>query len=81
MSGKPFPSPGDLPDPGTELGSPVYQADSQPSEPPGKPYITDMSINKIMTTPKKREKEEASMEFIFPESSGSQVVEFQACRG
>ena len=33
-SGLPFPSPGDLPDPGTEHGSPTLQADSLPSEPP-----------------------------------------------
>ena len=32
-----FPSPGDLPGPGIELGSPTLQADSLPSEPPGKP--------------------------------------------
>ena len=31
----PFPSPGDLPDPGIEARSPVLQADSLPSEPPG----------------------------------------------
>ena len=36
-SGLPFPSPGALPDPGTEPGSPALQADSLPSEPPGKP--------------------------------------------
>ena len=30
----PFPSPGDLPDPGIELGSPTLQADSFPSESP-----------------------------------------------
>ena len=35
-SGLPFPSPGDLPDPGIELGSPVLQADGLPFEPPGK---------------------------------------------
>ena len=35
-SGLPFPSPGDLPDPGIESGSPALQADSSPSEPPGK---------------------------------------------
>ena len=28
-------SPGDLPDPGIEAGSPTLQADSLPSEPPG----------------------------------------------
>ena len=35
--GLPFPSPGDLPNPGVESGSPALQADSLPSEPPGKP--------------------------------------------
>ena len=33
-SGLPFPSPGDLPDPGIEPGSPTLQADALPSEPP-----------------------------------------------
>ena len=32
----PFPSSGDLPDPGIEPGSPALQADSLPSELPGK---------------------------------------------
>ena len=36
-SGLPFPSPGDLPDPGIEPGSPALHADALPSEPPGKP--------------------------------------------
>ena len=35
-SGLPFPSPGDLPDPGIEPRSPALQADTLPSEPPGK---------------------------------------------
>ena len=30
--------PGDLPDPGIKASSPALQADSLPSEPPGKPY-------------------------------------------
>ena len=34
-SGLPFPSPGDLPDPGIKPGSPALQADALPSEPPG----------------------------------------------
>ena len=34
-SGLPFPSPGDLPNPGTKPGSPSLQADALPSEPPG----------------------------------------------
>ena len=32
-----IPSSGDLPDPGIKPGSPALQADSLPSEPPGKP--------------------------------------------
>ena len=35
--GLPFPSPGDLPDPGIEPGSPASQADSLPTELRGKP--------------------------------------------
>ena len=34
-SGLPFPSPGDLPDPGIEPGDPVLRANSLPIEPPG----------------------------------------------
>ena len=33
-NGLPFPSPGDLPDPGIKPGSPALQADTLPSEPP-----------------------------------------------
>ena len=36
-SGLPFSSAGDLPNPAIEPGSPTFQADSLPSEPPGKP--------------------------------------------
>ena len=36
-SGLPFPSPGDLPNPGIEHSSPALQADALTSEPPGKP--------------------------------------------
>ena len=38
-SGVPFPSPGDLPNPGIEPGSPAFQADALTSEPPGMPNI------------------------------------------
>ena len=38
-SGLSFPSPGDLPDPGIEPGSPEFQADALTSEPPGKPPL------------------------------------------
>ena len=36
-SGLPFPSPGDLPDPGIKPRSPAFQADALTPEPPGKP--------------------------------------------
>ena len=36
-SGFPFPSPGDLPDPGVKPRSPTLQADSLPYEPPENP--------------------------------------------
>ena len=35
--GLPFPSPGELPDPGLEPRSPALQADSLPPQPAGKP--------------------------------------------
>ena len=35
-SGLPFPSPGDLPNPGIKPTSPAWQADSLSSEPPGR---------------------------------------------
>ena len=34
-SGLPFPSPGEVPNPGNEPGLPALQADSLPAEPPG----------------------------------------------
>ena len=40
-SGLPFPSPGDLPDAGIEPRSPALQADTLPSEPPGKPNTAE----------------------------------------
>ena len=52
-SGLPFPSPGDLPDPGIEPGSLALQADSLLSEPPGKPIEEDPKINKARSLPSK----------------------------
>ena len=43
-SGLPFSSPGDLPDPGIESGSPALQADSLPTEPPGKPCVVHLIL-------------------------------------
>ena len=51
-SGLPFPSPGDLPNPGIEPGSLTFQADSLPSEPPGKPITTVRGSKMKFITPK-----------------------------
>ena len=40
--GQSFPSPGDLPNPGIETGSPTMQADSILSELPGKPVLINL---------------------------------------
>ena len=43
-SGLPFPSPGDLPNPGIEPRSPALRADALTSEPPGKPWYVGVQI-------------------------------------
>ena len=47
-SGLLFPSPGDLPDPGIESGSLALQADSLPSEPPGKPHALSLERTPVL---------------------------------
>ena len=47
-SGLPFPSPGDLPKPGIEPGSPALQADALSSEPPGKPVDVYCHIEEVL---------------------------------
>ena len=47
-SGLTFLSPGDLPNPGIEPGSPALQADFLPSEPPGKLLIVLQRITVII---------------------------------
>ena len=44
-SGLPLPSPEDLPDPGIEAGSPALQADTLPSEPPGRSVTREGNKN------------------------------------
>ena len=44
MGSQPFPSPGDLLNPGMELRSPALQADSLLSESPGKPIESPSNI-------------------------------------
>ena len=51
-SGLPFPSPGDLPDPGIEPGSPALEADALTSEPAGKPYSFYTTSSKPQTQKK-----------------------------
>ena len=48
-SGLPFPSPGDLPDPGIKPRSSALQADALPSEPPGKTGKHDIVGEKTNT--------------------------------
>ena len=47
-SGLPFPSPGNLPDPGIKPRSPALQGDSSPSEPSGKIYIIYMASQVVL---------------------------------
>ena len=47
--GLPFPSPRDLPDPGTESGFPSLQADSMLPEPPGTPRIYHIQMQMMIT--------------------------------
>ena len=49
-SGLPFPSPGDLPDPGIEPGSPALWVDALPSEPPGKLDLNPSRFKFHLTT-------------------------------
>ena len=58
-SGLPFPSPGNLPDPGIKSGSSALQADALPSEPTGKPKIEGKGVRK---SDGKRQKAEATEE-------------------
>ena len=57
-----FSSPGDLPYPGIEPVSPTLQADSLPSEPPGKPMKVVKRINSKI--PHQKEKYFYSFNFV-----------------
>ena len=59
-SGLPIPSPGDIPDPGIEPRSPALQADTLPSEPPGKTVFKFYVKRNLF---KKRYKEYSSTHF------------------
>ena len=62
-SGLPFPSPGDLPNPGIKPGSPALQADALPSEPPGKPpYLLTYQVPTTMSSTKECKKVKNNIE-------------------
>ena len=54
----PLPSPGDFPDPGIELCSPVFQADSLLTEPPGSPCYAEEPLKCQHPPPKKKKSKE-----------------------
>ena len=73
-SRQPIPSPGALPNPGVELGSPTLQADSWPAELPGKPL---RKILEGVYAPWKRVKGERKSTEL-----GRQVIQQQSpCEG
>ena len=61
----PFPSPGDLCNPGVELRSPTLQADSLPAEPQGKPKITGVGSLSLL-------------QWIFPTQESNEFPALQA---
>ena len=58
----PFHSPGDLPGPGIKPGSPIWEVDSLPSEPPGKPELRSRMLLNILQYVQ-RHNEELSRDF------------------
>ena len=67
-SGLPFPSPGDLPNPGIEaqsLAPPVLQADSFPSEPPGEGIQPSKERNLFGRRKKKTEQKKVNTQKVF----------------
>ena len=64
----PFPSPGDLPNAGIKPGSPAFQVDSLPSEPPGKlnetSYISSIHHFSLLL-PQQEEIWQARHEYLF----------------
>ena len=48
---KPFPSPGDLPNPGVKPRSPALQVDSLPAEPQGKPNYAAAAAKLLQSCP------------------------------
>ena len=78
-SGLPFPSPGDLPNPGIKPRSPELQADSLPSEPPGKPRASSSLGLKLELSVEKRFLSGLEQEKMQGESRVSQCEKVKKC--
>ena len=63
-SSEPFPSPGDLPNPGIKPRSPALQAESLLSEPPGKPWALWGNAKKFKPTLKNNLEDQAWLFFF-----------------
>ena len=70
-SGLPCPPPGAFPHPGMEPGSPALQADSLPSEPPGKPLFL-WGIIAICIVQRRERKPREVKEFVEEHTAGNQ---------
>ena len=66
----PFPSPGDLPDPGIEPRSPTLQANALPSEPPGLFIFLELSCRSCLYIFEINSLSVASFAIIFSHSEG-----------
>ena len=80
-SGLPFPSAGDLPDPGIKSGSPAFQADSLLSEPPGKPReeTQDMLFPQVLELTLIRKRNHSSLHIIFTKFSPTEQSFLTLC--
>ena len=78
-SGFPFPSLGDLPDPGIEPGSPALQADSSPAELQGKPWgrWEENSMKKIRRMAWRQKRENEKLEQLKAQKSWKEWKEFR----
>ena len=74
-SGLPFPSPGDFPNSGIELGCPAVQADSFPTEPPGKPDSTGVRLHGCPLS--RKETEAQRRKVMCPSSLSKSASEFK----
>ena len=70
-SGLPFPSPGDLPNPGVEPGSPALQADALPSEPLVLSFLYSPNLTSIHDYWKNHSFDKTDLFFFFWQSNVS----------